>query len=69
MIRSVVSRGIRAIRRELDARDLVFVAGLGMLGYGVALVSVPAACAVVGAVLARVAWGRGRPHLAPRGVR
>ena len=61
VIRTALARGIRVLACEIDARDLAFLAGLGMLGYGVALVSPPVAWAVVGAVVARVSWGRPVP--------
>jgi hypothetical protein len=68
-IRTALARFAGAVLRELDASSVVFLTGLAMLGYGIALVSPPTAWAVVGAVVARVAWGRARPLVAPRGVR
>jgi hypothetical protein len=50
-LRAALAAGLRAVPGMVSLRDLLCFGGLGCVGYGLSLVSEPAAWCVVGAVL------------------
>lgn len=55
-MRARLSAALAWVTREVGAQELIMLAGMAALGVGIGAWSIPAACAVVGALCVRLAW-------------